>query len=379
MDYKRRTAAVREEMERRQLDGILIPADANLEYLTSIPRLGCWNTKQRQNSSDFTCMLMTAKETIVFLPSLTYLVCMAKLNGRTVDARFAVYQDGDLEGRALSQELKLLHLEGKTLGAVQDLSAPLLLKLQGMHNIQFKDASDILADLRSVKDEEELEIMRQASRMTDQIYYDLISEIHLGDRVTDLELEIERLILKHGGSCSSFPGELNNHGPKAGHMVGYSHDTIEKGYVLGLDFGLVYQGYCTDFGRTVFIGEPSKEHQTIHEAVMKAQQAAFDRFGDGKSSCESVHLAAQQVLDQAGYGRQFIHKLGHGVGMDVHETPFLCFGEKRLLKKGMAFAVEPSVFLPRSCFIRSEDIAVVTENGYEQLSQIPHDIKVICD
>lgn len=375
-DYKARISSLRKNMESLKIDAIVFPTDANMEYFTSIPRQGSWTTKQRQNSSDYSCVLITDSDVIIFLPSLTYIVTMSKLQDRQIDARFVVFEDGDLSGKALVDEFQKQKLFRKKIGVAMDLSAPLLVRMiNDMKNDLF-DMTPVLKKIRSIKDEKEIACMKEASRRTDLVYKELISQICIGASVQELELELERLILKYGGTASSFQGELNNHGPLSGPMVGYSYPTIEKGYVLGLDFGMIYQGYCTDFGRTVFVGEPSREIQKMYETVVHAQKAAIDCMTE-KVSCQEVDEAARKTIAEEGYSERFIHKLGHGVGMDVHEEPFLCKGERKLIESGMVFAVEPSIFIPQKCFVRVEDLVEVTDNGCQRMSEISQDICVV--
>lgn len=375
-DYKARISSLRKNMESLKIDAVVFPTDANMEYFTSIPRQGSWTTKQRQNSSDYSCVLITDSDVIIFLPSLTYIVTMSKLQDRQIDARFVVFEDGDLSGKALVDEFQKQKLFRKKIGVAMDLSAPLLVRMiNDMKNDLF-DMTPVLKKIRSIKDEKEIACMKEASRRTDLVYKELISQICIGASVQELELELERLILKYGGTASSFQGELNNHGPLSGPMVGYSYPTIEKGYVLGLDFGMIYQGYCTDFGRTVFVGEPSREIQKMYETVVHAQKAAIDCMTE-KVSCQEVDEAARKTIAEEGYSERFIHKLGHGVGMDVHEEPFLCKGERKLIESGMVFAVEPSIFIPQKCFVRVEDLVEVTDNGCQRMSEISQNICVV--
>lgn len=375
-DYKARISSLRKNMESLKIDAVVFPTDANMEYFTSIPRQGSWTTKQRQNSSDYSCVLITDSDVIIFLPSLTYIVTMSKLQDRQIDARFVVFEDGDLSGKALVDEFQKQKLFRKKIGVAMDLSAPLLVRMiNDMKNDLF-DMTPVLKKIRSIKDEKEIACMKEASRRTDLVYKELISQICIGASVQELELELERLILKYGGTASSFQGELNNHGPLSGPIVGYSYPTIEKGYVLGLDFGMIYQGYCTDFGRTVFVGEPSREIQKMYETVVNAQKAAIDCMTE-KVSCQEVDEAARKTIAEEGYSERFIHKLGHGVGMDVHEEPFLCKGERKLIESGMVFAVEPSIFIPQKCFVRVEDLVEVTDNGCQRMSEISQNICVV--
>lgn len=375
-DYKARISSLRKNMESLKIDAIVFPTDANMEYFTSIPRQGSWTTKQRQNSSDYSCVLITDSDVIIFLPSLTYIVTMSKLQDRQIDARFVVFEDGDLSGKALVDEFQKQKLFRKKIGVAMDLSAPMLVRMVNDMKNDLFDMTPVLKKIRSIKDEKEIACMKEASRRTDLVYKELISQICIGASVQELELELERLILKYGGTASSFQGELNNHGPLSGPMVGYSYPTIEKGYVLGLDFGMIYQGYCTDFGRTVFVGEPSREIQKMYETVVHAQKAAIDCMTE-KVSCQEVDEAARKTIAEEGYSERFIHKLGHGVGMDVHEEPFLCKGERKLIESGMVFAVEPSIFIPQKCFVRVEDLVEVTDNGCQRMSEISQDICVV--
>ena len=164
-------------------------------------------------------------------------------------------------------------------------------------------------------------------------------------RVRELEIEIEKLFAKHGCSMPSFPAEVIVLGPQSGPVFGMNYDHVEKGYTLAFDFGGVFGGYCSDFGRTVFVGEPEPDFLKIHALVMAAQKAGMDAFRPGVSTGEEVNRAARRVIEEAGLGEKFIHRLGHGIGKDVHERPFLAMGETTVTQPGMTFTVEPMLTL----------------------------------
>ena len=145
---------------------------------------------------------------------------------------------------------------------------------------------------------------------------------------------------------------------------------------IAFDFGAVYQGYCSDFGRTVFCGEPSAEERRIHSLVMAAQAAGMAEMRADQSTGQTADKAAREVLVAAGYGEHFWHRLGHGIGCDVHEPPFLTSSEQRTLQSGMTFTVEPSV-LKQGVAIRVEDVVLVTPAGGECLNHASHDLIVI--
>ncbi len=145
---------------------------------------------------------------------------------------------------------------------------------------------------------------------------------------------------------------------------------------VSFDFGAIYEGYCSDFGRTVFCGEPTAEEQRIHSLVMAAQRAGMEALRGGAATGADADAAARGTLERAGYAHLFWHRLGHGIGCDVHEPPFLTQPETRTLQPGMTFTVEPSVNGP-GVAIRVEDVVLVTPTGGETFSHATKDLTVV--
>lgn len=376
MNFEKRITTLRDLMEKNNLDGIFTTVDATMEYLTGIPRINYGKTKQRQNGTEYACVLVTFDKVMVFLPSLNYIVTMAKLGERKTLAEIIPYEAGDHEADALMAIVDSLKLSGKLFGVTEDITAPLALKLIDK-GLRLCNANDLIIDMRSVKDEDELCIMREAIAITDSAYRELISKLSVGASTSEMEKEFEKILFAKGASMLSFDCELNTHGPKAGPMVGFSQEILEKGCVLGLDFGIVYKGYCTDLGRTAFIGEPTKEHQSIFAAIRSSLESAMEDMARQGATGDSADTAARKVLTDRGYGDRFIHKLGHGIGKDVHERPILAKGEHRILKPSMVFAVEPSVFTPRNSFIRLEEMVLIGNGKVEKMSSLSWDYDVI--
>ena len=143
------------------------------------------------------------------------------------------------------------------------------------------------------------------------------------------------------------------------------------------DCGAIYEGYCYDFGRTVFFGEPEAAYQEIYRLVMSSQAAGIEAMRAGQVTAAEVDQAARDVIVEAGYGAAFRHRLGHGIGMDVHEPPFLTASDDTILQAGMIFTVEPSIMQFDDFSARVEDVVVVRDHGGEPLTDGFREMRVV--
>jgi Xaa-Pro aminopeptidase len=180
----------------------------------------------------------------------------------------------------------------------------------------------------------------------------------------DVCWEVDRLMVKNGATWPSFTTNVWQMGPSEDRPLSdkASSRSLEYGNALLFDFGSVLDEYCYDFGRTVFLGEPTPEYLRVHELVVKAQASGIAALRPG-CKAEDVDLAGRSVIVEAGYGDYFTHRLGHGIGLDVHEPPFLDRGDERIVQPGMCFTVEPSIFIPGRIGSRIEDVVVVGPQG----------------
>ncbi len=152
--------------------------------------------------------------------------------------------------------------------------------------------------------------------------------------------------------------------------------TIEVGDMVVLDFGGLMYGYGSDTSRTVSVGEPGDEARRVHEIVRQAQQAGVDAAQLG-ATCQDVDRAARRVITEAGYGEQFIHRTGHGIGVTTHEPPYMVEGEGQPLVPGMCFSVEPGIYLEGRFGVRIEDIVTVTEDGPRRFNNTDRSLQVV--
>src|SRR5205814_10060048 len=150
---------------------------------------------------------------------------------------------------------------------------------------------------------------------------------------------------------------------------------IREGTSVSFDFGAVVDGYCSDFGRTIFVGEPDAEFRRVYELVIAAQAAGIKAARPGVTASE-VDRASRQVIEEGGYGEWFRHRTGHAIGLDVHEYPFISEEDPTPLEPGMTFTIEPSVFWPGHVGARIEDVVVCEANGARKLNRYPERLVV---
>ncbi|MFC6826022.1 aminopeptidase P family protein [Halopelagius fulvigenes] len=232
-------------------------------------------------------------------------------------------------------------------------------------------ASEVLSDLRMRKDEAELDAMRRAAAAADEAMESVraMGSDAVGLTESELAREIERLLAEAGGEGVSFETIVGS-GPN-GAMPHHHHGDreIRAGDPVVLDFGTRVDGYPSDQTRTVvFDGDPSETFAEAHAVVEAALAAGVEAVEPGVAA-ESVDRAAREVIEEAGYGDRFVHRTGHGVGLDVHEEPYIVEGNDRKLEPGMVFSVEPGIYLPEEFGVRIEDLVVVTDEGCERLNR----------
>jgi Xaa-Pro aminopeptidase len=242
-------------------------------------------------------------------------------------------------------------------------------------------ASERLRPLRAIKSAEEIAAMRRAGQITEAAFADVVQ--HLRHGMTELEVirEVDYQLRRHGSLGSSFQTALYAVGPEHELIFGEPQRAgprpLNPPVALLFDFGAIYEGYCYDFGRTVSFGTPAPDLQQAFELVMAAQKAGIAAMRAGAVKASEVDRAARQVIEAAGKGETFRHRLGHGIGLDVHEPPFLTQGDETRLKAGMLFTVEPSVLTPYGGSARVEDVVMVDENGGVPLTSGFQDLIVI--
>ncbi len=228
----------------------------------------------------------------------------------------------------------------------------------------------VIEELRLIKDTGELKNIHNACKITDEVFEEVLgfSQARINNSSElELGLEIERLMIKKGGNGRSFDFVIaSGKGSSMPHYTA-SHNKIKNGVLL-MDFGTVYNNYCSDITRTVFIGNRSSSDKLrkIYDIVLTAQQKAIEACREGLTCGELDHIARKYITDM-GYGKEFGHGLGHGVGLEVHEGPSIIKNNKTILKENMVITIEPGIYVPGSGGIRIEDMLIVKKDGCENL------------
>jgi Xaa-Pro aminopeptidase len=268
-------------------------------------------------------------------------------------------------------------LAGATRIAVADrLWATHLLGLQReLLRATFSPASPVMGRLRAVKDEGELGALRRAGRAADETFRQVVTMPFRGRTEEDIAHELADLLVRNGHARADFtivasgPNAASPHHEPGGRTI-MPHDAVV------MDFGGELAGYLSDTTRTVVVTEPPEGFEQAYAAVQEAQAAAVEAVRPGLEAQE-IDRAARTIIEAAGYGERFIHRTGHGIGLELHEPPYMVEGDRTVLEPGMTFSVEPGIYLEGRFGIRIEDIVAVTADGVERLNRSTRELQIV--
>jgi Xaa-Pro aminopeptidase len=237
-------------------------------------------------------------------------------------------------------------------------------------------ATDVLREPRMVKEECEVDALRKAGSAIDRVHARVPEFLVPGRTEADVAADIAEAIVAEGHSEVAFIIVGSGpHGADPHHR--YSDRELQVGDIVVVDIGGTYEpGYNSDSTRTYSIGEPSADVAQQYSILQRAQRAAFDVVRPGVTA-EQVDAAARDVLAEAGLGEYFVHRTGHGIGLSVHEEPYIVAGNDLPLTAGMAFSIEPGIYFPGNWGARIEDIVVVTGDGALAVNNRPHELIVV--
>jgi Xaa-Pro aminopeptidase len=254
-------------------------------------------------------------------------------------------------------------------------AAHLLLLQESLPDAKFVPASMVLSPLRERKDEGEIELLRRAGQSADETFARICDEGLEGRSERDVARSLAELLVETGHDAAAFT--IVGSGPNAASPHHEPGDRlIKSGDTVVLDFGGRVGGYCSDITRTVVVGERPAEVEAVHAIVSEAQEAAFRTAGAGVPA-RKVDSAARVVIEKAGYRDAFIHRTGHGIGLEEHEAPYIVAGNDEGLEPGMCFSIEPGIYLEGRFGVRIEDIVAITGDGPIRLNDAPRDLTIV--
>ncbi len=280
---------------------------------------------------------------------------------------------------AFRKAAQALGLDGKRIGV-----EPRQLRLlefshvkAGAPESEFPDASDVLSALRLKKDKAEVDAMRRAVKIAQDALEAAIPLIKIGMTERELSSELVMQLLKHGSDSEMPFSPIVSGGPNSANPhASPTERKLQAGDFLVVDWGAAYDGYISDLTRTFAVGEVDDEYKKIHK-IVQAANAAGRAAGQPGVPCANVDKAARDIIEKSGYGKYFTHRTGHGIGMEGHEDPYMRGDNLQLLEVGMAYTVEPGIYLTHRNGVRIEDNVVITETGADCLSDMPREIRVV--
>ncbi len=350
------------------LDSVILNPGPTLTYLTGLH----FHLMERP------VVLLFAKDQtpVIVIPELE----LQKTVGLPYDLNVVTYPENPAEwDDAFRKAVQALGLDGKRIGV-----EPRQLRLlefrhvkNGAPEADFPDASDVLSGLRLRKDKAEVDAMRRAVQIAQSALEATIPSIKIGVTEREVASELVVQLLRHGSDSEMPFAPIVSAGPNSANPHASPTDRkLQAGDLLVVDWGASYAGYISDLTRTFAVGEVDDEFKKIHKIVQEAN-AAGRAAAKPDVPCANVDIAARNVIEQSGYGKYFRHRTGHGIGMEGHEEPYMRGDNMQLLEPGMAFTVEPGIYLIGRNGVRIEDNVVVTETGADVLSDMPREMRVV--
>lgn len=352
---------IRNRMKEKGLDALIITSEANRFYASAFHTTG----------ADDALVIITKKK--------NYLIT----DSRYTEAAQAQLKDAELLIRAnaatyLDFVRKIFDEDNVEKTGFEDAS--MTVKEYNSYkealNCTFVPASDIFTELRASKDEDEIRSMRKAQKIADEALTQLLDEIRPGMTELEISARLQYLMLLRGAERMSFDPIVAS-GPNSSMPHAVPTDRkIQDGDFLTIDYGCVYEGYCSDTTRTVAIGHATEEMKKVYNTVLEAQLAGIARAKTGVIGKE-VHEAAHDVIRAAGYGEYFGHGYGHSLGLEIHEPPYFNARNDKPMPDGAAVSAEPGIYLPGKFGVRIEDVVILHEDGCEDITGLPKELRIL--
>lgn len=358
MDYKKRVTKLQKKLQKEQIEAILISNPANRSYLS-----GYSDGDHGIGESSGFLVVPASGEVQLLTDSRFELLAEQEVPW----AKVHIYRAGLIQLlKEVLPKLGVTNLAFESDYILHNLAANLKKSLSEI-KIKTTPTSGIVAKMRAVKDQSEIDLIRKSVLLNEVVFTEARKQLQPGMTELDFAIYIETAMRKHGASAPSFSTIVASGANGALPHAVPSNCPIKQNKSLTVDMGLILNGYCSDMTRTFVPKTPSKKYIKIHRIVRQAQLAGIAAVRAGVTGLE-VDAIARDVIESAGYGKYFGHGLGHGVGLEIHEAPSISPRADKKLKDGMIITIEPGIYIPGWGGIRLENMLVVRKDGYETLN-----------
>lgn len=346
---------LRKVMEQKGLDAIVVLSPYNRRYLSGF--------------TGTSGSLLITQDTKQLITDFRYI---QQANSQAEDFEI-INQNGPMINKI--NEL-IQHGDYKNVGVEADLITYNEYQALNTDEVQLSSIEGVIETIRMIKDDFEIKQIQKAADIVDETYEHILKWVKPGMTENEVNNEMEMFMRSKGATCSSFDTIVaSGHRGALPHGVA-SNKVIEEGDMITLDFGALYEGYVSDITRTFAIGEPKEEMKKIYNIVLESQLAALEQIKSGMTGKEADSIA-RDIISSYGYGEQFGHSLGHGIGLEVHEGPALSQKSDIVLEENMCVTLEPGIYVEGLGGVRIEDDVLVTKNGLQRFTKSTKDLIIL--
>lgn len=352
---KKRSEKAIESFKKYGITALLLTKEADIHYMTGIP------------GDD--CMVLITGDKRYIITDFRYIEAVSVLKP---DFEVVISKQG-YEPIDFIKEMKLDNLGVQD----QDITLSMYNELcTVLPKEKIIPVTGLVETIRLIKDEKEIELIGKAEHIGDLAFDHILDFLRPGISEKRVALEIEHAMKLNGADGFSF-STISVSGINSSRPHGIPSDKLlEDGDFLTMDFGCIYNGYCSDMTRTVAIGHATEEMVKVYNTVLEAQVYACENLKAGMHVKEGDNLA-RKIIEDAGYGEYFGHGLGHGVGLEIHEDPFLSFRGTHVLEENMTVTIEPGIYIPGKFGVRIEDLVIITSEGIVNKTHSPKELIII--
>lgn len=342
-------------------EAVLITDEKNVYYFS-----GVINSEGR---------ILVTKDEAYLLVDFRYIELAKKICKSCYVIEFKAFTD-DVSKLCMKHSVDTLYLEAQNISL--SLYNQYLQKFNcfGISLVSDDTLSKAISNLRLIKSDEEIAFIEKAQKITEKAYLEVLNYVKPGETERNISLELEYLIKKYGGSEVSFDLiTITGKNTSLPHGVPGS-EKISEGDFFTMDIGAVYNGYHSDMTRTVAVKSCDEYKKEIYNIVLKAQATALSRVKSGIKASD-VDKTARDIISNNGYGKNFGHSTGHGVGLDIHELPYVSPKSESILSENMVITVEPGIYIENEFGVRIEDMVLVQKNGYKNFASLPKELIIV--